>query len=95
MALDKAIVAHIARLARIKVAEPELDRLAGELGQILQWIERLDNVDTEGVAPMTSVVAAELPRRADIVTDGNRADDILANAPDANAGFFGVPKVIE
>ena len=95
MALDKATVAHIATLARIKVPEADRGHLAGELSQILQWIEQLSEVETEGVEPMTSVAAMTLPMRADEVTDGGRRDDILANAPAAAHGFFVVPKVVE
>ncbi len=99
MAVDKATVAQIAKLARIRVPEQDLDALAGELSNILTWIEQLSELDTEGVAPMTSVVAVELPRRADAVTDGGYPDRVIANAPESapgNAGaFFAVPKVIE
>jgi aspartyl-tRNA(Asn)/glutamyl-tRNA(Gln) amidotransferase subunit C len=95
MALDKATVAHIAALARIKVAGPELDSLARELSHILAWIEQLGEVDTAGVAPMTRVEVAGLPMRDDRVTDGGRRDAILANAPRTARGFFVVPKVVE
>jgi aspartyl-tRNA(Asn)/glutamyl-tRNA(Gln) amidotransferase subunit C len=95
MAVDKATVAQIAKLARIRVPEADLEALAGELSHILSWIERLDELDTEGVAPMTSVVAMDLPRRADVVTDGGYPDKIVKNAPEAAHGFFAVPKVVE
>lgn len=95
MSVDKATVRHIAKLARIKVADADLDHLAGELSNILAWVEQLNEVDTADVPPMTSVVEVELPRRADTVTDGGRPDEILANAPVTAAGFFVVPKVIE
>jgi aspartyl-tRNA(Asn)/glutamyl-tRNA(Gln) amidotransferase subunit C len=95
MALDKATVAHIATLARIKLPEAEQDKIAGELSHILGWIEQLAEIDTSGVEPMTSVAAMSLPMREDIVSDGNRRDEILANAPDAAHGFFAVPKVVE
>jgi len=95
MALDKATVAHIATLARIKLPESEQDKIAGELSHILTWIEQLGEVDTTGVAPMTSVVAMRLPAREDVVSDGNRQADILANAPAEAHGFFTVPKVVE
>ena len=95
MALDRATVAHIAALARIRLTEAELDPLAGELSQILTWIEQLNEVDTSGVPPMTFVAAAGLPMREDEVTDGGRRDEILANAPRTAHGFFVVPKVIE
>jgi aspartyl-tRNA(Asn)/glutamyl-tRNA(Gln) amidotransferase subunit C len=95
MALDKAAVAHIAALARIRLSEAELEPLAGELSQILTWVEQLNEVDTSGVPPMASVAATSLPMRDDLVTDGNRRDEILGNAPRTARGFFVVPKVIE
>jgi aspartyl-tRNA(Asn)/glutamyl-tRNA(Gln) amidotransferase subunit C len=95
MSLDEATVARIARLARIAVPEEELAPLAGELSHILEWIEQLNEVDTEGVAPMTSVVAMRLVWREDRVTDGGRPEDILANAPERQDGYFVVPKVVE
>jgi len=93
--LDKATVAHIAALARIRLSEAELDSLADELSHILTWMEQLNEVDTSGVAPMASVMAAGLPMREDEVTDGGRREEILANAPRTAHGFFVVPKVIE
>ena len=95
MAIDRATVLKIARLARIEVRPEECDHLANEINGILAWVEQLGEVDTKDVEPMTSVVAMELPRRADEVTDGNVRDAILANAPEAEAGFFVVPKVVE
>ena len=95
MPIDNATVAAIARLARIDVPEDDRAQLARELSNILTWVERLGEVDTEGVAPMTSVVEVALPRRADAVTDGAAADDVLANAPKRDDGFFVVPKVVE
>jgi aspartyl-tRNA(Asn)/glutamyl-tRNA(Gln) amidotransferase subunit C len=95
MALDKATVAHIATLARIKLPDSEQDKIAGELSHILGWIEQLAEIDTSGVEPMTSVAAMSLPMREDKVTDGNRRDEILKNAPEAAHGFFVVPKVVE
>jgi aspartyl-tRNA(Asn)/glutamyl-tRNA(Gln) amidotransferase subunit C len=95
MALDKATVTKIARLARVRVAEEEKEGLAGELSNILTFIAQLDEVDTKGVLPMTSVIAQPLRRREDKVTDGGKADDVLANAPEKMAGFFAIPKVIE
>ena len=95
MALNKADVAHIATLARIRLNEAELEPLAAELSQILSWVEQLGEVDTIGVPPMTSVAAMRLPMRDDIVTDGGRRDAILGNAPHQAKGFFAVPKVIE
>ena len=95
MALDKAAVAHIAALARIRLSDAELDPLLGELSRILTWMEQLNEVDTSGVAPMASVAAAGLPMREDEVTDGGRREEILASAPRTARGFFVVPKVVE
>jgi len=95
MSLDKATVTRIAHLARIKVPDAELDHLVGELGTILNFVEQLNEVDTEGVSPIASVVAARLPRRDDVVSDGGYAEDILANAPERTGGYFVVPKVVE
>ena len=95
MALDKETVRGIARLARLKVEESELAKLAGELNNIVTWVEQLDSVDTEGVEPMTSVVEVSLPMREDEVTDGGYADRVLANAPDRVGDFYAVPKVVE
>ena len=95
MAIDRATVLKIARLARIEVKPEECDNLAQEINGILAWVEQLGEVDTKDVEAMTSVVAMELPRRKDEVTDGGIRDSILANAPEAEAGFFVVPKVVE
>lgn len=95
MAIDKATVAQVAHLARIRVSEDQLESLASELSNILGWVEQLGELDTEGVAPMTSVVEMRLPQREDAVSDGNRQDAVLANAPEAKRGFFVVPKVVE
>ena len=95
MSLDEATVARIASLARIAVPETELTPLAGELSHILGWIEQLNEVDTDDAAPMTSVVAMRLAWREDRVTDGGRSEDILANAPERQDGYFVVPKVVE
>ena len=95
MAVDKDTVAHIARLARIRISDEQRGALAGELSDILGWIEQLGEVATEGVAPMTSVVAMKPPLREDEVTDGDRVDEIVRNAPERVHGFFTVPKVVE
>jgi aspartyl-tRNA(Asn)/glutamyl-tRNA(Gln) amidotransferase subunit C len=95
VALDKATVARIATLARIRLSEAELEPLAAELSGILNWVEQLQEVDTTGVAPMTSVVEMTLPMRDDKVTDGNNPDAVLGNAPRSEKGFFTVPKVVE
>lgn len=95
MPLDKSAVETIAYLARIRIADNELESLAGELDHIIGWIEQLSEVDTDGVEPMTSVASMTLPERADAVTDGACADNVLANAPDPAGPFFTVPKVVE
>ena len=95
MSLDAAAVARIARLARIRVTDDEKTNLAAELSQVMDWIGELQAVDTEGVEPMTSVVGARLKTRADVVTLNVTRDEVLANAPEAMAGFFTVPKVVE
>ena len=95
MAIDAATVRRVARLARIREPEDRLEPLARELSAILGWIEQLNEIDTDGVEPMTSAVAATLPMRDDVVTDGGDADAILANAPAKADGFFVVPKVVE
>ena len=95
MPLDTATVARIAKLARLDIPESDLEPLAGELSNILSWIEQLNEVDIEGVEPMTSVVDVTLPMRDDEVTDGGYADDIVGNAPETVDNFFVVPKVIE
>ena len=93
--VDEDTVRRAARLARIAVSETDMPALAAELGAILGWIEQLQEVDVEGVEPMTSVTPMELKRRDDTITAGGIRDDILANAPDVRDGFFAVPKVVE
>lgn len=95
MAIDKETARRAAHLARIAVPDGQLDALAGELSNILDFMEQLNEVDIEGVEPMTSVTPMRLKRREDKVTDGGYTDKILANAPDAREGFFAVPKVVE
>ena len=95
MSIDKDTAAKVAKLARIKVEEQELDALAGEFNAILGFIEQLNELVVENVEPMTSVTPMRLKRRADVVTDGDQQDKVLANAPDAREGFFAVPKVVE
>ncbi len=96
MSVDKSTVARIATLARIKVPEEDIDALADELSKIVGWVEQLDEVDTEGVAPMASTAEGTVLRqRDDVVSDGDRRDDVLSNAPDTDKGYFAVPKVIE
>jgi aspartyl-tRNA(Asn)/glutamyl-tRNA(Gln) amidotransferase subunit C len=95
VSVDKNTVRKVARLARIAVPEDKLEPLAGELNGILAWIEQLNEVDVEGVEPMTTPVAMSLPLREDVVSDGNIRDKVLANAPRTEDGFFVVPKVVE
>lgn len=95
MALDTQAITKIARLARIRVKDEEKDYYAKQISGILQWVEQLNEVNTDGVPQMVSVVEMELPRRADVVTDGNQVDAVLKNAPSADHGCFAVPKVIE
>lgn len=95
MSLDKTTVAKVANLARIRIEEKDLDSLANELNNILGWVEQLGEVDTDGVAPMTSVADMQLRWREDKVSDGGYGEDIVANAPTSEDGFFAVPKVIE
>ena len=95
MSVDSATVRKIASLARIAVTDGEVDAMVPELNNILGWIEQLGEVDVTGVEPMTAVIANTLRLRDDVVTDGGIRDRVLANAPAAEHGFFGVPKVIE
>ncbi|MEO0682006.1 MAG: Asp-tRNA(Asn)/Glu-tRNA(Gln) amidotransferase subunit GatC [Pseudomonadota bacterium] len=95
MSLDPATAARVAHLARIRVADEDLPALAEDLSRILDWIEQLQDVDVEGVEPMTSVTPLSLPRREDAVTDGGIRDRVMANAPASREGFFAVPKVVE
>ena len=88
-------VRHIAKLARIAMSDAEIERLAPELNNILGWVEQLGEVNTDGVEPLTAVIDQKLRLRDDVVTEGNIRDEILANAPEAQHGFFAVPKVIE
>jgi aspartyl-tRNA(Asn)/glutamyl-tRNA(Gln) amidotransferase subunit C len=95
MAIDVATVRKVARLARIAEPEERLAPLAQELNGIITWIEQLNEVDTDGVEPMTSAVHARLPMREDVVTDGGDPDKVLSNAPRRAGDFFVVPKVVE
>jgi aspartyl-tRNA(Asn)/glutamyl-tRNA(Gln) amidotransferase subunit C len=95
MSVDLNAVRRIAHLARIAVSEAETPHLQGEINAILKFVEALDAVDVEGVEPMTSVIPMTLPMREDVVTDGDIAPLVLANAPQTEDGFFVVPKVIE
>ena len=95
MSIDTKTAAHVAKLARIRVEPEALPELADAFNTILGFIEQLNEVDIEGVEPMTSVTPMRLKRRDDVVTDGGMQDKILKNAPDAREGFFAVPKVVE
>jgi aspartyl-tRNA(Asn)/glutamyl-tRNA(Gln) amidotransferase subunit C len=95
MSVDQATVKRIARLARIKVKEEDVPKLAGELNSILHWIEQLNEVDVTNVEPLTSVVAMKMKKRKDEVTDGGYPGDIVKNAPAHDDSFFMVPKVVE
>jgi aspartyl-tRNA(Asn)/glutamyl-tRNA(Gln) amidotransferase subunit C len=95
MEVDEATVRRIARLARIKISDAEAKGLDKELNGILDWVRQLDEVDTSSVEPMTRVVPIELRRREDKVTDGDKADDIVKNAPLVEDHYFVVPKVVE
>lgn len=95
MSVDKDTVRRIASLARLQVPEARLTPLAGELNGIFQWVEMLNEVNVEGVPPMTSVIAHKLRWRQDEVTDGGMADALMGNAPEREDNFFVVPKVVE
>jgi aspartyl-tRNA(Asn)/glutamyl-tRNA(Gln) amidotransferase subunit C len=95
MSVDLQTVKRVARLARIAVSEEDAQRMTGELNAILGFVEQLNEVDVSGVEPMTSVTPMEMKKRQDAVTDGNKAADIVANAPATEENFFLVPKVVE
>jgi aspartyl-tRNA(Asn)/glutamyl-tRNA(Gln) amidotransferase subunit C len=95
MSVDAATVTRIARLARIRIEESEVERYQDELNVILGFVEQLDEVDVTGVEPMTSVMPMQLRRRDDVVTDGGYADRVVTNAPLSEDDFFMVPKVVE
>ncbi|AQS61998.1 MULTISPECIES: Asp-tRNA(Asn)/Glu-tRNA(Gln) amidotransferase subunit GatC [Rhizobium/Agrobacterium group] len=95
MSVDLATVKRVARLARIAVSEEEAQNMLGQLNGILGFVEQLSEVNVDGVEPMTSVTPVDMKKRADVVTDGNKAEDIVANAPATDRDFFMVPKVVE
>ena len=95
MSLDADMVRRVASLARIRMEPPELARMETELNGILGWVEQLQAVPTEGVEPMAGGDAVSLRLREDAVADGGKADAVLANAPDREGAYFGVPKVVE
>lgn len=95
MSVDQATVRRVANLSRIEVSEDNIEKMQTELNTILGFIEQLSEVDVEGVEPMTSVMPMDMKKRSDEVTDGSKAADIVANAPESDDNFFVVPKVIE
>ena len=95
MSVNEAQVRHVAKLARLALGEAEIARMVPELNNILAWVEQLAEVDTVGVEPLTAVIDIPERLRDDVVNDGGCRDKILLNAPDAQHGFFAVPKVIE
>ncbi len=95
MSVEIKDVRKIARLARLSASEDRLEAMQKELNGILAWIEQLNEVNVDGVEPLTSSVATTLPMREDVVTDGDIRDDVLSNAPRSEEGFFVVPKVVE
>jgi aspartyl-tRNA(Asn)/glutamyl-tRNA(Gln) amidotransferase subunit C len=95
MSVDAKTVRHVAHLARIKIDDARAEQMAGELSNILDWVEQLAEVDTTGVEPLSAVIPNKLRWREDVVDDGGIRDQVLANAPRADHGFFTVPKVID
>ena len=96
MSIDKDAVKRLANLSRLRIPEENLDEMVAEITKIIGWVEQLQDVDTDGVLPMNSVVEdMKLPEREDVINDGNIRDPVLANAPDQMDGYFLVPKVVE
>ena len=95
MSVNSDQVRHVAKLARIAMSDAEVEAMVPELNNILGWVEQLGEVDTDGVEPLTAVIDNHLRLRDDVVNDGKIRDAVLLNAPDAQHGFFAVPKVIE
>ena len=95
MSVDTATVKRVAKLSRIAITDARAEEMRDELNTILGFVEQLNEVNVEGVEPMTSVVDMDMRKRADVVTDGNKADDVTANAPASEDHFFMVPKVVE
>jgi aspartyl-tRNA(Asn)/glutamyl-tRNA(Gln) amidotransferase subunit C len=95
MSVDTNTVRKIASLARIAVTDGEVEAMTGELNNILGWVEQLGEVDTNGIEPLAAVIPNDLRLRDDVITDGDIRENVLANAPQAEHGFFAVPKVIE
>lgn len=96
MSIDKEMIKRLGILSRLRIPDENMDEMVGEIQKIIGWVDQLKDVNTDGVAPMNSVVEdMMLPEREDVVTDGNIRDEILANAPDKLDEFFLVPKVVE
>jgi aspartyl-tRNA(Asn)/glutamyl-tRNA(Gln) amidotransferase subunit C len=95
MSIDAATVRRIAHLARVAVADEEIEHLRGEINAILSFVEQLSEVDIDGVEPMTSVTPMQMKKRKDVITDGGDPDVVLRNAPAREGNFFLVPKVVE
>jgi aspartyl-tRNA(Asn)/glutamyl-tRNA(Gln) amidotransferase subunit C len=95
MSVDAAAVRHIAHLARIAVADDEVEHLRGEINAILAFVEQLSEMNVEGVEPMTSVIPMAMKKRPDVVTDGGDAEAVLKNAPARAGNYFAVPRVVE
>ena len=95
MSVNADQVRHVAKLARIAMSDAEVEAMVPEFNNILGWVEQLAEVDTDGIEPLATVIDQKLRLRDDVIDDGDSRDDILANAPDAQHGFFAVPKVIE
>ncbi|MBP0615410.1 Asp-tRNA(Asn)/Glu-tRNA(Gln) amidotransferase subunit GatC [Jiella mangrovi] len=95
MSVDSATVRRVAKLARIAVNDEDVTAMEAELNVILGFVEQLSEVDVTGVEPMTSVIPMAMKKREDQVTDGEKAEDVVANAPASEDHFFMVPKVVE
>ncbi len=95
MSIDSNTVRKIARLARLKVTDEDVAYYGPQINGILKWVEQLQDVNTDNVEPLASVSQIDLHLRTDIVNDGNKADDVLRNAPEKMEGFFVVPKIVE
>lgn len=95
MSVDTATVRRVARLSRLAVSDDDVEAMRGELNAILGFVEQLAEVDVAGVEPMTSVIPMAMKKRQDVVTDGHKAADVVANAPAFDDHFFMVPKVVE
>jgi aspartyl-tRNA(Asn)/glutamyl-tRNA(Gln) amidotransferase subunit C len=95
MSLDPATVLRIAKLARLHIDQADVPRLQTELNGIIGWIEQLQEVDVDGIEPLTGAATMALRLRDDVVTDGNLLEAVLSNAPDREGPFYGVPKVVE